>query len=251
MKIETQTKINKLKSLLENAFKDLSFVESTHRYYVKGEPLETSTSGVIKNFYKAFNTSKQAERKVQQLLEVITKEEVLDNWGILNKLSTVEGTKTHVFGELYPFDRSIETFNNQELACKKWWDNMPSFLHPLVMEQTMYHFKYMFGGTADVTLFNEKTGNIILADYKTNKNLFNHFDKNMLDEWDFLLNESFSHYIIQLNIYKIMLEQIPGINVESMCLVYLNRDGNPQMYKIPEYKEITLKSLERVFNIAA
>ena len=129
---------------------------------------------------------------------------------------------------------------------------MPSFLHPLIMEQTMYHFEYMFGGTADITLLNEKTGNIILADYKTNKNLFNNFGgQMMLGEWGFLLDESFSHYIIQLNIYKIMLEQIIGIEVESMKLVWLRRSGKYQMYNIPEYKDITIKSLERVFNKAA
>ena len=40
--------------LLQNGFKNLSFVESNHKYYVGKQQLETSTSGVIKNFYKSF-----------------------------------------------------------------------------------------------------------------------------------------------------------------------------------------------------
>jgi len=125
---------------------------------------------------------------------------------------------------------------------------MPSHYKPLKMEQRMYHYRYLFGGTADIILYNEKTGKIVLADYKTNKNLFNNFaGKKMLKEWSFLLDQAFSHYIIQLNIYKILLEQIEGIVIENMLLVELCRSGKPKMYNIPEYKEITLESLKNIY----
>lgn len=257
MKNEIEKRIEELRFLLQNGFKNLSFVESTHKYYVEGKQLETSTSGVIKNFYKPFDTEAQAQRKSEQSLGIMSKDDYLNQWKELNLMSTEGlngkggGTNTHIFGELYPFDKTLIPSNNQEIACKKWWDEMPKFLHPLVMEQTMFHFKYLFGGTADITLYNEKTNKIVLADYKTNKNIFNYFDSNMLGEWSFLKDEAFSHYIIQLNIYKIMLEQIAGIEVESMKLVWLRRSGKYQMYNIPEYKDITIKSLERVFNKAA
>lgn len=253
MKDEVKKRIEELRFLLQNGFKNLSFVESTHKYYVEGEQLETSTSGVIKNFYKPFDTEAQAIRKSKQSLGIMSDADYLKEWGFLNTISTEGingkggGTNTHIFGELYPFDRSLIPSNNQEIACKKWWDEMPKFLHPLVMEQIMFHFKYLFGGTADITLYNEKTNKIILADYKTNKNIFNYFDSNMLGEWSFLKDEAFSHYIIQLNIYKIMLEQITGIEVESMKLIWLKRSGKYQMYNIPEYKDITIKSLERIY----
>ena len=45
-----------------------------------------------------------------------------------------------------------------------------------------------------------------------------------------------------------MLEQVVGIDIEGMVLIWLRRNGNYQMYKIPEYKKESLKSLERVFN---
>jgi hypothetical protein len=254
MKNEVKNRINELKSLLEKAFKDLSFKDSIHKYYVKGEELNTSTSGVIKNFYEPFDTEAQAIKKSEQSLGIMSKEDYLEEWSVLNTISTEGingkggGTNTHIFGELYPFDRSLIPSNKQEESCKKWWDEMPSHIHPLIMEQTMFHFKYMFGGTGDILLYNEKTDKLILGDYKTNKNIFNHFEKNMLGEWDFLKDEAFSHYIIQLNMYKIMLEQVVGIDIEGMVLIWLRRNGNYQMYKITEYKKESLKSLERVFN---
>ena len=184
MKNEVKNRINELKSLLEKAFKDLSFKDSIHKYYVKGEELNTSTSGVIKNFYEPFDTEAQAIKKSEQSLGIMSKEDYLEEWSVLNTIST-EG---------------------------------------------------------------EKTDKLILGDYKTNKNIFNHFEKNMLGEWDFLKDEALSHYIIQLNMYKIMLEQVVGIDIEGMVLIWLRRNGNYQMYKIPEYKKESLKSLERVFN---
>lgn len=246
--MKTKSEINKLKSLLDNSFKDLSFFEEEHKYYLKNKQLSTSVSGVIKNFYKPFNVKEGAKKVSDQYLGILSKEEITEQWSFLNKMSTNEGTKVHVFGEFYPFDKTLKPRNKQEEACKLWWDSMPSYYKPLKMEQRMYHYNYLFGGTADITLYNEKTGNIVLADYKTNKNLFNNFaGKKMLKEWGFLLDQSFSHYIIQLNIYKILLEQIDGIKVENLMLVHLQRNGKPKMYKIDIYKEITLESLKNIY----
>ena len=238
------------KLLQENFTKRITFNEDLHKYYVDGNPLSISASGVIGNFYKDFETNKVAQSISKSLLDVVSATNLLDSWEELCTLGQEVGTKTHIFGEFYPFDRTLEPENNQEIACKNYWDNMPKFYKPLVMEQRMYHFDYMFGGTADILLSNEKTGNILLSDYKTNKDLFKNFgDKMMLAPFEDMLDTPYSHYVIQLNIYKILLEQVEGIIVEGMQIVWLRRDKSYQMYNIPDITDRVKLALYNLYKI--
>jgi len=236
--------------LNENFTKKITFNEELHKYYVDSNPLSISASGVIGNFYESFETKKIAKSISKSLLDIVSQNDVLASWDELCEIGQNTGTKTHIFGEFYPFDRSLTPENNQEIACKNYWDNMPKYYKPLIMEQRMYHFKYMFGGTADITLFNEKTGNILLGDYKTNKDLFKNFGgKMMLSPFEDMLDMPFSHYVIQLNIYKILLEQVEGIIVEGMQIIWLRRNKSYQMYSIPDITDRVKKALDNLYKI--
>lgn len=204
-------------------FSDLTFEEKKHRYFVKDEPIKTSVSGLISEFYEHFDAQAVAPYSAKKL--GITTEEVLKQWADINQESRDRGHRVHAFGELYQFNRSLKPSCPQEEALVSFWQSVPEHIIPVAAELRMYHFKYLFAGTADIILFDTKTQSYIIADYKTNKDLFkNYKNKTMLAPFETLLDCPLNHYVVQLSYYQILLEQI-GVRVSKRIIIWLGLDG--------------------------
>lgn len=204
-------------------FNDLTFEEKKHRYFVKDKPIKTSVSGLISEFYEHFDAQAVAPYSAKKL--GITTEEVLKQWADINQESRDRGHRVHAFGELYQFNRSLKPSCPQEEALVSFWQSVPEHIIPVAAELRMYHFKYLFAGTADIILFDTKTQSYIIADYKTNKDLFkNYKNKTMLAPFEALLDCPLNHYVVQLSYYQILLEQI-GVRVSKRIIIWLGLDG--------------------------
>ena len=114
-----------------------------------------------------------------------------------------------------------------EEQVKRFYDNLPEHIIIVSKELRMYHKKYQYAGTADLILYNTLTGNIIIADFKTNEDLYKSFN-NLVSPFEFLPDTAFNKYQLQLNYYQLMLEQT-GLEVESRVIIWLKEN---------EYKEI-------------
>lgn len=231
--------IKQLRKQVKLPFIKLDFNEEKHIYFVNNKPLKASVSKLIKAFYDEFPTDKKAGEIAESNEKYgavnkytgMSKEQILAQWKEINLESTTRGTRVHEFGEFYPFNRKLKPRCKQEEAAKKFWDEMPSHIVPVDMEIRMYHFEKMFAGTADILLYDTKTKSFIIADYKTNKDLFKNYKKQkMKGMFSQLLDSPFNHYQIQLSFYQILLEQIKGIKVSRRIIVYLDFDGNYKMY---------------------
>ena len=210
-------------SKLTQPFSSLTFEEKKHRYFVEGKPIKTSVSGLISEFYEHFDAQAVAPFSARKL--GITTEEVLKQWADINQESRDRGHRVHNFGELYQFDRSLKPSCPQEEAIVAFWKSLPEHIIPVAAELRMYHFKYLFAGTADIILFDTKTQTYIIADYKTNKDLFKNFkNKTMLAPFEALLDCPLNHYVVQLSYYQLLLEQI-GVRVTKRVIIWLGLDG--------------------------
>jgi len=204
-------------------FSALTFEEKKHRYFVENKPIKTSVSGLISEYYEHFNAEAIAPYSARKL--GITTEEVLKQWADINQESRDRGHRVHAFGELYQFNRSLKPSCPQEEALVAFWESVPEHIIPVAAELRMYHFKYMFAGTADIILFDTKTQSYIIADYKTNKDLFkNYKNKTMLAPFEALLDCPLNHYVVQLSYYQLLLEQI-GVRVSKRIIIWLGLDG--------------------------
>ena len=116
----------------------------------------------------------------------------------------------------------------------------------------MYHKKYLFPGTMDILLYNLITGEYIIADYKTNKDLFkNYNNQKMLGVFSNMLETPFSKYVIQLSLYQILLQQISGIKISSRKIIWLKDDGDYVLYDAEDLTETLNKELETInFEVA-
>lgn len=212
-----------LETKLTKPFSNLTFEEKKHKYFVEGKPIKTSVSGLISEFYEHFNAQAVAPFSARKL--GITTEEVLKQWADINQESRDRGHRVHNFGELYQFNRSLNPSCPQEEAIVAFWKSLPEHIIPVAAELRMYHFKYLFAGTADIILFDTKTQTYIIADYKTNKDLFKNFKgKTMLAPFKALLDCPLNHYVVQLSYYQLLLEQI-GVKVTKRVIIWLGLDG--------------------------
>lgn len=222
--------------VIDNNFGDLKFNESQHKYSVKGHTFKKSVSKVIEDFYLKFDTEKVSARVAKT--RGITQDEVKAEWKATNKEAIDRGTRVHLFGELYPFNRGMKPGCPQEEAVVKFWNDLPEWILPVAMEVKMYHKLYMFPGTMDILLFNTKTQEYIIADYKTNKDLFKNFrEKKMTGIFSNSLDHPFNHYQVQLSLYQILLEQI-GIKVYKRTIIWLKLDGTYDMYDTEDLRSV-------------
>lgn len=225
-------------------FDKLHFEESIHKYYVDGEPLKTSVSGVVGKFGKVFDSHNISLGVAKK--EGRTQAEVLQEWKDISDKACDLGNEVHLFGEDYFSDRTLKPSNGFEEAIVKFWDSLPSFLIPAFPELQMYHFEKMFGGTADIILYNTKTGKFVILDYKTNKDLFKNFKgQTLLAPFDYLLDCPYNKYQIQLSLYQILLEQT-GVEVSSRKIIWLKPDGEFELYDAIDLTDELRKQIKKL-----
>lgn len=231
--------VNKIKSNFEN----LKFDEKQHQYSVDDIKLKGSVSSKIDKYVEKVDFDEKAGNKAIRL--GITKESLLEQWEAEKQLACDTGNRVHLFGELYPFNKSLKPSCKQEEAVVKFWSDLPEHIVPACLELRMYHLHFMFAGTSDILLFDKLKETFIIADYKTNKDLFKNFkNKTLLTPFTNLLDSPFNKYQIQLSYYQLLFEQT-GYKVSSRKVIWLLKTGEYIMY---DCENLTQKLLQELNN---
>lgn len=229
----------KLQNILD-FFKGITMDEETHTYYLNDFSLEGSVSTRTKKYVEKVNfyeISLNIDRKLG-LPEGTTSQ----RWKYKSEQACALGTRVHYFGEIYPFHRNIEPTDGFERAVKKFWDDLPNHILPVVMELKMYHKEKGYPGTMDILLYNTKTDKFILADYKTNEKMHENFDgKTLLAPFEDLLETNLNKYKLQLSEYQILFEQT-GYEVEERVIIWLKESGEYELYPCEDLTEKLLNS---------
>lgn len=224
-----------IKNSLVDFFKDLKFYEEEHIYTVEDRRLP-SVSSKIKKFGNPFKADLIAERKAKR--EGTNAEDLKQQWSNAAKDACDLGHKVHLFGELYPFNNRLQPSDGFEEAIVKFWSDLPDHISIVCTELRMYHKKKRYAGTADIILYDNINHEIIIADYKTNKDLFKNFaGQKLKGPFINLLDNPFNKYQIQLSLYQILLEQT-GFKVGSRKIIWLRSDGTYQMYDTNNFTKL-------------
>lgn len=232
--------IEELKNKLNNYFEKLVFDEESHTYTINGNKLK-SVSNFIKDYVEPFDSYAIAPFIAKK--RSITVEEVLQEWKDISDKACEIGTITHLFGENFVEDRTLQPNSKLEEAIVKFWTDLPEHYIPVCLELKMFDVKKSLAGTADILLYNTKTDKYVIADYKTNTDLFkNYKEKKLLYPFNNLLDSPFGKYTIQLSTYQLLVQQIEGVEVEDRWLLWLKPDGTYQKYNTQDITE-TISSL--------
>lgn len=220
----------KIQKQIKEFFSDITFIEDGHRY-VLGEKGLWSVSHIIHSFEKKVDWGMMAYYSGRK--HGISAEVMSNIWAKENKISTDAGSRVHLFCENYV--KGNEPTCYQELAATKFFKFLEENGYTILFKElVMYHKTYLFGGTADLILL-DPLGRLIIADYKTNKDLFkNYKGQKLLGIFNDLLDQPYSKYEIQFSLYQILLEQV-GIRVDKRWLVYLDRKGEYEIHETDDY----------------
>ena len=78
--------LNKTRSLIEEKFNDINFIEESHQYFI-GEDEYTPVSNIISEFEPYVNWNEKAEKSAQTYGG--TAQQILDKWEIKKKPQTM------------------------------------------------------------------------------------------------------------------------------------------------------------------
>ena len=257
--------------LLEEKFGNIQFVEEGHEYFIEKEKY-TPVSTIISEYEQPFDEDRVAENYARKNHR--TKEDVLKEWKFKNLKSTIGGSRVHEFGESYTnmvagFPEKICESNRKqyvdcrgemvlvptyakEFSVKKFYDEKSDCLIPVGAEFKL-STRYMgdkvrkICGTCDLLFYEEDPlfgeGQFVLADWKTNVSLKNDFKRKngicMKFPFDNMIDDALSHYTLQFNLYRRMLESV-GVKIGDMRLIWLKEDGDYEIIKIGKLSDSIL-----------
>lgn len=183
---------------------------------------------------------------------------ILDAWYEENKKSCDRGTKIHaelensLYGKRRDIDLAkyqiggkfecIKDHNELDLECGVY----PEYLIHRVSEDG----KLRIAGQIDLLV--KKGNKIIIADYKTNKEIKtkSFYDKNKKssEKMKYPLNNiddvNYWHYTLQLSTYAWMIQKLnPEFEIEDLIMIHFDHNDNMTVYHLPYLKEEVIKML--------
>jgi hypothetical protein len=228
--------VEKLSDKYKNYFKDLCFIEESHKYLLYGEILP-SVSHKIKKFEPQKDWVQIAKNK--SLSTGINYKTYLKEWEEKSHVAAKNGTNLHSFAER-PDERKPIT--PQEKSVLKFFEDYKDEYVILAKELRMYHEKYMFAGTTDLVLLHVPTSKVVIGDHKSNKDMYKQYrDEKMLYPFDNLPNNPLSHHKIQMTMYKMMLSQVENSIADKSMIIWFKQDGEYEVIHVEQYEETLIK----------
>ena len=260
-------------------FEDLQFFEEGHRYLLHGKQLN-SVSGIGHRFVREpFDTERQAVRYAERHGE--TPEYWIRQWRCNSFRATTLGTKTHEYGESLGYLRAghpelirdsvraqyceeydyLAPIHPKEEAVERFMKELPESYHLVLNEAKVYsgknpdsskNLQEQICGTFDMLYWYESEtqgasdSGFVVLDYKTNANLFNDYSRKvhrtLLSPFENIIDEDYGLYVIQLNLYALMLEDI-GLPVIARKIVWLKDDGTYELIDTPDISDILRRTI--------
>lgn len=243
------SKTQLVKDTLHKCFSDLVFDEELHKYTLHGDEL-TSTTTWIKKYCHDFIEYKQAVRLAKRVNKKVTSSKYRSykyyqkRWQRQRDAATLSGSRVHDYVEYNYPDFIDPPACEQEKAAKEFILGLEPHYKVVALELRMYIKEFKKAGTADIIIYNTNTGNLVLADWKTNgTNIRQHYIKQRLKKpFDFLFDNDINKYSLQLSDYQNMIEMNTNYKVEERWIIHLtsndvntldiSKEGRSDIYTI-------------------
>ena len=217
----------------------ISFVESTHKYYIDGAESPISVTGFIKAPFSSFDARAQAERLAKSdnpKYVGMTAKEIGRSWIDNGNLASGLGTRMHAAVEValntgyWSQDRLIlpEMAMAQRFVKEQIYDKglVPFRTEPIVFVDPAKNAGRMLPGSVDCVCHNPTTNEYAVFDWKRSKNLVKTMDgRHGFGKADTPFAEDedidYTKYSIQLHTYRYILETYYGLTIpkENLYMV--------------------------------
>lgn len=235
--------------LIWQKFNCYNFVESTHSYYYNGSKVKYSVTGFIDRFFEPFDSETISKKYAAK--HGLEQKDVLAEWKRKGDISATAGTIIHSFmenakrGKTFDIDYSQavkqgiyeEVKERVEILlpqAKAFHEDTIGKLYPIHLEYTV-GIKDIIAGNIDMLCWNAYAQEFQIWDYKNLKEFTttNYFNKWARESFAHLPDSSLTHYSIQLNMYKAIIQRELGIPIGGCYLVhfdYVNLDAQFKVY---------------------
>lgn len=222
--------IEEVKNKILQMFSDLNFDKQRHFYFI-GTQSYPSVSSKVNSHAEKFNEKKWLRSCAPK--RGLTENQLKQQWDTKRDVACERGTDTHDYLEQFDGLRHANTL--QKKAGVLFLKEIISEGRYIILfkELRMYHRLYKYAGTADLILWDTWTNSLVIADYKTNEDLFKTF-KWLLAPFDYLENNPYNKYQLQLSYYDIILSQV-GFKVSERWIVYLKPLGGYKIHKTVDF----------------
>lgn len=225
----------------------IKFNEEKHEYKVADLKL-SSVSSVIHNFFSEFDADLVIDNMMkspkwsENKLFGKTKEEIKEIWKTNSEIAMDAGSKLHADIEDYLNYIAIDNHSIEfQFFLNFMRDKIPNVYRTewkIYIEENIN-----LAGTIDMAAIDEKNKNsIVLYDWKRSKQIrySNNYGKSAIPKFlSHLSDSNFSHYSLQLNLYKYILEHAYNKKVSAMYLVCLHPDNRNENYMLYEVRPMT------------
>ena len=242
-------------------FNNIKFHDENHAYYMNGVKTKSVTS-IIGEYKHPFDKEFWSQKKADE--RGITKEEILAEWKYKADFACERGSAFHEFAENYltnkvfpfPEDRITKILDGTDkmLDCKegvfkliemfkKFYDDSHGKLLPVRAEVVVGDEEWGVTGMIDQLFLNEKSGNIEIWDWKTNKAMKKHNKwqqfKKPLSNLDVC---ELNTYSLQLSFYRLIVERNTNLNLGDSYIVWFNENNDTyKVIKCYDFRDEILK----------
>lgn len=259
-----------IRGIIENKKEELnlSFIEDTHTYFMRGSNGETSSkwpsvSKLLKLFYEPFPADEIAYKKAKG--DRVEMQRLLDEWSAAGSYATNMGSRVHYILEKKIIEQNgdykdvrepiFEVDLEQEIKSNSMINAGEKFIKLMVdrdavlldTEMVLGHPELGYTGQPDkvwLVMNKEKTGfGLVITDWKTNKPKnfeTNKWTKKMKSPFQELPDNSLGHYYLQLPFYgKLLLKMLEGTKYENLklmgCIVVLvTKESDYKEFRVPK-----------------
>lgn len=251
--------------------KNIDFFEETHKYIVLSEPETkyTSTTTWVHQHFPHFDADeviasmmKGKSWKEGHKYWGLTSEQIKAQWDTNKNAVSQFGTDLHYEIEcfmnnkllprqythenLYNLYMSMTARHIHDSTSKEWqyfinFINDYSHLKPYRTEWVVYHDDVKISGSIDMVYENDD-GTLSIYDWKRAKNItrINNWNKFAIPaQICHLPDSNFWHYAMQLNTYKVILEDKYDKKVRDLYLVRLHPDAEEKNYELIQLPDLS------------
>ena len=246
-------------------FNNIKFHDQDHIYYMNGVKTKSVTS-IIGQYKHPFDKDYWSQKKADE--RGIAQEEILKEWKYKADFSCERGSAFHEFAENYltnkvfPFPeyKITKVLGGKEnmLECKegvfkiiemfkKFYDDSHGKLIPVRAEVVVGDEEWEVTGMIDQMFFNEKSKQLEIWDWKTNKAI------KKSNKWQ-QFKEPLSHldvcelntYSLQLSFYRLIVERNTDLVLGDSYIVWFNENNDEyKVMKCYDFRDEILKIMKK------
>jgi hypothetical protein len=218
---------------------DIEFQEEGHVYTICGDRGYTSCTTWTKSFFEKFNPDAILDKMMSSPNWTTSKyfgkdrQTIKDEWSANGKQAAEFGTAMHKHIELFYKGAPLPPIVSIELAYFNRFQSDHPELVPFRTEMMIYDEDIKICGSVDM-LFRNEDNTLSIYDWKFSKEIqTNSYGKKGLGPMSELNDCNTTHYSLQLNLYREILEKKYGFVIREMVLVFMHRDLFDSYVKYP------------------